>query len=159
METEITKIEGYTIVYEPRDKTFYLRDSYGETVGQGKTQDEVEEQAKKLAKRGFKPVAALRRSNLELELGRVTSINLADQSVRFAFDEKRKSAWGYESRGAIKFGLRYGSGGLYELTDQNQSIKEQVDGLLVEHKRIEEQIQDLMKQLEKPINLEYFNLK
>ena len=88
METKIAEVEGYTIVYEPRDKLFYLKDASGEVVGQGKTQDEVEEQAKKLAKHGFKPVAALRRGNLELAPGRVTSINLADQSVRFSFDKK-----------------------------------------------------------------------
>lgn len=155
METKIAEFEGFTIVYEPRDKMFYLKDADGEVVGQGKTQDEVEEQAKKLAKRGFKPVAALRVARLELEPGRVTSINLADQSVRFSFDEKNHSAYG--SRGAIKVNLRY-SPGMYEMTDQNRSIKEQVDGLLAEYKRIEEQIRDLMKQLEKPINLDYFNL-
>ena len=61
-------------------------------------------------------------------------------------------------RGAAKFGLRYGSA-LYELTDHNQSIKEQVDGLRAEIAKLEEQAKDLIAQLEKPINLEYFNLK
>ena len=52
---EIGKIEGYTIIYEPLDKAFYLYDARQEVVGQGKTQDEVEEQAKKLSKHGLRP--------------------------------------------------------------------------------------------------------
>lgn len=157
METEITEVEGYRIVYEPRDKMFYLKDADNETVGQGKTQDEVEEQAKKLAKHGFKPVAALKHGNLELDTGRVTSINIASQSLRFSFDEKKRSRWGVE-RGAIKCTLRFGSG-LYELTDHNQSIKEQVDGLSAEIDKLQEQAKGLIKQLDKPINLEYFGLQ
>jgi len=156
METKIAEVEGYTIVYEPRDKAFYLKDANGDVVGQGKTQDEVEEQAKKLAKRGFEPIAALRGGHLELEPGRVTSINLAEQSVRFSFDEKKHTTYG--SRGAIKVGLRY-SPALYELTHQNQSIKEQTDGLREQMNSLEEQIKGLFKQLEKPINAKYFGLQ
>lgn len=157
METKITEVEGYTIVYEPRDKAFYLKDASGEIVGQGKTQDEVEEQAKKLAKQGFKPIAAVMITGMKVDLGRVTSINLANQSVRFSYDDKQQSIWG-GTRGATKVGLRYGAN-LFELTNQNQSIKEQVDGLLAERDKIEEQIKELKSQLEKPINLAYFNLK
>ena len=158
METKIAEVEGYTIVYEPRDKAFYLKDAGGEVVGQGKTQDEVEEQAKKLAKHAFKPVAAVLTGNLKLELGRVTSINLGDQTIRFAFDEKKQSAWGGGGRGAIKTSLRHGSKA-YELTDQNKSLAEDVEDRRQQIAMLEDQIKALIAQLEKPINLEYFNLK
>ena len=147
---KITEVQGYTIDYEPGHKKFYLKDSEGEIVGQGKTQQEVEDQAKKLAKRGFKPIAALKRSNLVLDMGRVTSLNLADHSVRFSFDDRKGS-------GAIKARLSYGTE-IYELTDYNRLIKEQIDGLFAETQRIEKRIRDLMEQLEKPINLKYFDL-
>ena len=155
METKITEVEGYTIVYEPRDKAFYLKDTEGETVGQGKTQDEVEEQAKKLAKSAFKPVVALKVTGLRLATGRVTSLNLGGESVRFSYDDKRQTGWG--GRGATKEQLRYA--GLYVLTDLNKSLVEDVEDRQQQIAMLEDQIRALIAQLEKPINLAYFNLE
>lgn len=147
MDVIIATLEGYTIGYDPRGKEFYLKDSEGEVVGQGKTQEDVEEQAKKLSKSGFKPIAAFRKGLLELNGGRVTSLNMADNSVRFSADGKS----------SVKVSLRYDRG-LFELTAHNELIKHKVDALLVESHKTEEQIKELLNQLDKPISLEYFGL-
>ena len=147
MTITIATLEGYTIDYDPRGKKFYLIDSDGEVVGQGKTQEDVEEQAKKLSKSGFKPIAAFRKSILQLQSGRVTSLNMADHSVRFSADGKSST----------KVSLRYDRG-LFELTAYNQLIKNQVDALVVESHKVEEQIKELLNQLDKPMDLEYFGL-
>lgn len=148
METKIAVVKGYTVVYETRDRSFKLLTSDGQEVGSGKTQDEVEAQADKLAKQGYKfPIAAMQAAFQNLQLGRVTSVNLSEKSVYFVTDASRRRC---------KEKLRYSH--LYEATERNLQLANEVATRRSQIEKIEENIRELMGMLENPINLEYFNL-
>lgn len=156
METIIGEVKGYTMFYDNRNHLFTLRDSEGEEVGSGKTQEEVEEQADKLSKEGYKfPIEALQHSMLYLYAGRVTSINPSDKSVRFV--RAKVEGDRFYGGGHTKEKLRYSH--LYEATEANQKIAGEVANRRAQISQLEGEIENLLCQLEKPINLEYFGLK
>lgn len=145
----ITK--SYTILYDEKRKLFILQDAEDNEVASGATQDEVEVKAGKLSKQAFKfPIPALKVSRLNLEKGRVTSVNTDNKSGYFSHDDKR-----YGSHEKLR--LRYDHA--YELTEANSRIYEQVEECRSQIKQVEEKISGLIDQLEKPINLSYFGLK
>ncbi|MDO9334145.1 MAG: hypothetical protein Q7T57_06455, partial [Dehalococcoidales bacterium] len=86
MEVKIASIKGYNIFYDTSDKRFELRNEDGEVVGQGKTQEEVEKQAELLSKKQFSPITAFMKYDMDLASGRVTSLNLDEQTVWFVPD-------------------------------------------------------------------------
>lgn len=153
MQTEITKYKGYTIVYERRDKSFHLIGADGESVASAKTQDELECQADKIVKLSFPfPIPALEVSGRTMKRGRVTSLNPDDQSIRFSYDEK--SSWHSHS----KHHLRDSYTPVYEATDHNEAIAVQLDEKEAHIRATEEEMRGLIRGLEKPINVTYFNL-
>lgn len=152
METRLGEVKGYKLVYDTYAKIFRLKDSDGETVGEGLTQDEVERQAEVLRRSAYAfPISALivGRGG-RLEFGRVTSLNIGDWSVRFAWDDKSQGSH-------RKVDLRYGHS-LYEATEANKAIGKQLDAKADEVKRLDAEMALLIKQLEKPIGSERFGL-
>lgn len=155
MATIITEVKGYTITYDSNSRLFYLVNSDGEDAGFGKTQDEVEAQADKLSKAEFTfPIQAFLVQNLRLASGRITSINLSDRSVRFVPDQEANA---YQLRGHTKQRLQYTH--LYEATEANKDISHLITAARNQISQLEQQIKELWEQLEKPISLDYFNLK
>lgn len=153
MQTKITTYKGYTIVYESGAKEFHLLADDGEPVASAKTQDELEHQADKIVKLSFPfPIPALEVSGRTAKRGRVTSLNPSDRSIRFAYNEK--SHWQSHS----KCHLRYGHSSVYEATDHNQAIAVQLDDKEAHIRATEEEMRELLKGLEKPMDLAYFNL-
>jgi len=149
METEVGKFRSYTILYGNRDRLFHLRDTDGQDVGSGKTQEEVEEQAKKLIKLAYKfPIEALSVSGLSVFKGKVTSLNPSDYSVRFVYAKERL---------VTKERLRGGSN-IYEATEANKEIADQIDIARGHIKETEGRIKSLIGRLERPMNMEYFKL-
>lgn len=143
---KVGDVKGYEVTYEPRDKLFYLVDSDGERVAQGKTQEEVEAQAPKLSKQKHgMPIEAFIKSGLKLELGNVTSVNPADKSVRFVKAKEPDSRY---SPSHVKIRLRYGEK-LHEATASNRQLAEKVDILHGQIKQKEQEIEQLMKQIKK----------
>ncbi len=154
MQTEVGKFRGYTILYDSRDRLFRLRDADGQDVGSGKTQEEAEEQAKKLIKLAYKfPIEALKVSNLYVSRGKVTSLNPSDCSMRFVFAKDQASLYGT----VMKVHLRRGPD-IYEATEANKEIANQIDVARGHIKEIEGRIPSLIEQLERPMNMEYFKL-
>jgi len=153
METKIGEVKGYTITYDARDKLFYLKNPEGDEVGSGKTQDDVEQQADKLAKQDFTfPVPALLRGGTYfLHLGKVTNVNLKNKSCRFVYQEKGL----YLSHTKVHLS----SANAYELTEHNNDIYQKVTALREQIDQLQGEIKGLMNQLEKPINLDFFGLK
>ena len=151
MKTEIGEVKGYKIVYDSQGREFKLLNSDGECVGSGKTQEEVEAQAEKLSKQQYTfPIQALRVSGQELRPGRVTSINLSDESVRFVYDVK---PWGTTH---TKVTLRYSD--VYEATAHNQEIAEKIAKRREQIEELSAQIGVLLAGLEVKLNTEYFKL-
>ena len=153
METKIGEVKGHTITYATQDKLFHLRNAEGEEVGSGKTQDDVEQQADKLAKQSFPlPIQALLKGGgYSLRLGRVTSVNLDDRSCRFVYQEKELG------RSCAK--VRLGHTDAYELTEHNNDIHQKVREIEEHIDRLRNECAGLIENLEKPINLAYFGLK
>jgi hypothetical protein len=148
---KIGTARGYTILYDEKRKLFVLQDAEENEVASGATQQDVELKAEKLSKQAFKfPIPALKVSHLSLEKGRVTSVNADDRSAYFARDDKT-----YGSHTKLRFAYDHA----YELTEANRRLYEQVEEYRSQIKQIEEKIRNLIGQLEKPINLEYFGLK
>jgi len=151
METKIGEVRGFVIVYDTKDKLFHLRNADNEEVGSGKTQEEVEKQADTLAKQAYRfPISALIISGNRLELGKVTSINIEDKSVRFVYAEKGF----YHSHTKVHLG----HSNLQELTEHNEEITNQVKARWDKIAEIEDEVKALIDKLDKPINLAYFNL-
>lgn len=151
METKIGEVKGYAIVYDTHDKLFHLRNSDNEEVGSGKTQEDVEKLADKMAKQSYQfPIPALRAGGNRLDQGKVSSLNIEDKSVRFVYGEKDS----YRSH--VKEHLRYSH--LHELTKHNEEIFGQVKARQNKLQEIEGEIKTLIDKLDKPINLAYFNL-
>lgn len=151
METKLGEVKGYTITYDTRDKLFRLKNKNGDEVGSGKSQDDVELKAEKLSKQPFKfPIVALKVSHLSIEKGRVTSFNADDRAAYFSFDNK---SYGSHMK------LRLGCDKAYELTEANSRLYDEVFKCRSQIKEIEGKIESLIKELEKPINLDYFGLK
>ena len=152
METRIGEVKGYSIYYDTRDKLFRLKDGEGNEVGKGKTQDEVEKQADKLAKMAFTfPILALIEEGLSLKPGKVTSVNIEGRSCMFIYTEKE----GYYSK--TKVHLRYSR--VHERTPNNEATYLEIKAKRDEIKQAEEEITALIAKLEKPIDLDYFSLK
>jgi hypothetical protein len=148
---EIGTTRGFTILYDYRRKLFILKDTEGNEVASGPTQDEVEAKAEKLSKRAFNfPISALKVTNLNVYKGRVTSVNADDRSAYFAYDDKTLGS--HE-----KLHLRYNQP--YELTEANAQIAGQVEEYRKQIAEIEGKVKSLISQLEKPIDLAYFGLK
>lgn len=155
METEVGKFRSYTILYNSRDRLFHLRDADGQDVGSGKTQEEAEEQAKKLIKLAFKfPVEALKVINLYVSRGKVTSLNPADPSIRFVFAKDQAAPYGTVMKVYLKW-----SQGIYEATEANKEIADQIDIARGHIKEMEGRIKNLIERLERPMDMEYFKLK
>lgn len=151
MGTKVGKAKGYDIIYDSKDKLFHLCDSAGEEVGSGTTQQEVENQADKLAKQAYRfPIAAFLVSGNGVKEGKVTSLNIENKSVRFS-DADKSSYYG-----RVKLHLNYK--GLYEMSEDNREILDQVRAKRGAIQEIENEIQLLIAHLEKPIDLAYFNL-
>lgn len=149
METKIAEVQGYTVVYDSYDREFHLRDSGGDRVGSGKTQEEVEAQAEKLNKQQFAfPIPALRVSGPDIHPGRVTSINLGDESVRFAYDVKGSS---HEK-------VRLYHSSVYEATPHNQDIAAEVASRRKQMEELLAQIRCLIAGLDQKLDREYFKL-
>lgn len=153
METKIGEVKGYTIFYDSTVKEFRLRDALGEEVGSGKTQDAVEEQAKKLSKQAYKfPIPAVLATYRSAERGKVTSVNLDNRSMRFVYEEKTY----YQSHTKIHLG----SGDkVFELTHPNEQLLTEIQSRRANIETIDKEIEELVKRFEKPIGLKYFNLK
>lgn len=150
MGTKIGKAKGYDIIYDSSDKLFHLCDSAGEEVGSGKTQQAVENQADKLAKQAYHfPIAVLLVSGDGLHEGKITSLNIEDESVRFTDADK-------SYYGRLKLRLNYRN--FYQMTEGNREILDQVRAKRGAIQEIENEIRLLIGHLEKPINLAYFNL-
>ena len=142
---------GFTIIYDEKRKLFVLQNAQGDEVASGATQEIVEVKAEKLSKQAFNfPIHALRVSGDHLQQGRVTSVNLDDNSAYFAYDDKT-----YGSH--TKLRLRYDHA--YELTEANSRICAEVAKYLEQIKEIEDKIKSLISQLEKPIDFSYFGMK
>ena len=148
---KIGTARGYSILYDERKKLFILEDTEGNELASGATQEEVETKAEKLSKQAFKfPIPALKVSRLSLSKGRVTSFNADNKSAYFTFDDKT-----YGSHQKLRLNYDHA----YELTEANNRIYEQVEQYRSQIKAIEDMIESLIKQLEKPIDLAYFGVK
>ncbi len=154
LEIKIASIKGYDIFYATRDRRFELRNQDGEVVGQGKTQDEVEKQAELLSKKQFSPIAAFKQYDVVLEPGRITSLNIDEQTVWFVPEKKTGPSW---ERTRQKVSLRH-STSMFEATEKNQEIAKVVESKVAEIHRIEKDIESLISTMEKVVNLAYFGL-
>ncbi|MBA7568637.1 hypothetical protein ES708_10371 [subsurface metagenome] len=152
METRIGEFRDYGIFYDSRNKKFILKDSEGEEVASGKTQDEVEAQAEKIAKAAFKfPIPALVVEGDRTYAGKITSLNIDDKSCIFSYDGSHP----YHSRTKIRLSHQKA----YPLTRHNGYIHKEIAGKMIAIERLQEQIRDQTKLLEKPIDAEFFGLK
>ncbi|GAI19473.1 unnamed protein product [marine sediment metagenome] len=111
---KIGTIRGFTIIYDESRRLFVLHDTQNDEVASGATQADLELKAKELSRQAFKfPIPALKVSGLSLDQGRVTSVNMDDQSAYFAFDNK---TYQHHSK------LHLRSADAYELTEANSRI-------------------------------------
>lgn len=158
METKIAERKGYQMFYDSGQKLFSLKDAEGDVVGQGKTQDEVEQQADKLSKQKYQfPIKAFQISQLFVYPGKVTSLNLSDRSIYFVYDPSPEGDTPYRYRTRSKERLVYCN--VYEATQANEDIIEQVSSRREGIKNLEGEVKDLLSRLENKMNLQYFNLK
>jgi len=148
---KISEVRGYTVFYSSEYKQFILRDKEENEVARAKTQEQVELQIEKLVKLAYKfPIPAFKLHYAgEVMKGRITSLNPDDKSAYFAYDDKRLGS--HEK-------VRLISDRVFEITEANTIIHEQVIQYHAEIKSIEGKINALIQQLEKPINREYFGL-
>lgn len=150
MGTKIGTVDGYSIEYDRRDRLFHLVNAAGEDVGSGKTQEDVEAEAKKLSKQKWTfpiPVIISYRGPAEFQRGRVTSVDLGHNAVWFVASDGSRSK-------------RYLSGEtFYEATTNNQDILPKVAACRQRIKAIEGEIEQLKRGLDCPVDLAYFGLK
>lgn len=151
-ETQIGVIKGFYMSYNTRVKRFYLRDKEGQELGNKETQDAIETLAAKMAKQSFPlPIKAIEASNLKLRSGRITSVNPDDRTAYFSLDEKS----GYYSHTKVRLNYSH----VFERTEKNEKTMQLVEQYHLDIKRVEDKIEELIKELEKPIDLAYFGLK
>lgn len=148
---EIGTTKGFTIFYDRGQKLFILKDTQGIEVATAASQAELEAEAVKLSKLAFKsPIPALKVDRLTLRKGRVTSFNPDDKAAFFSFDDKRHFSH-------TKLKLQWDHA--FELTEANSRIYERVEEWHRQIEGIEEKIKELISNLEKPLNLSYFDIK
>ena len=148
---DIGPIKGYRMFYDPKEHIFRLLDTEENEVASAPTQAELEKKAGELSRQSFKlPIpAALTRSGA-VDKGRITSVSIESQSVYFVEDNR------HHTKTKIKF--PYGHR-LFELTELNEEICTQVEGLINQRKELGTKIEELISQLEKPIDRDYFGMK
>lgn len=149
---KIGAVKGHTIVYNPDRKLFVLEDAEGNNLASAPTQAELEEKANKLWKQKYKfPVPAVYlMGSLYYKKGRITSLNPEAREVYFSFEDK--DSYGTREK------IRLSRADLYELTDANVQLCDQIDHYRGQIKELEAKINSLMKQFEKPITPEYFGI-
>ncbi len=151
---KIKEAYGFNLYYDEGRRRFILTDTDGTEVGYGNNQDEAETKAKALSKREFKRIKIfLVRTEGQVILGELTSLNRDEPSAWVSMEQSRNT-WG---SGREKISLKYDSS-YYEATEPNMriavTIKQKRDAI---DQTINE-IDELIKQLEHPINQEYFGI-
>lgn len=142
--------EGFTTYYDPAGKKFYLTDPEGNEVAAEDTQEKVEGAISQLIKDRFKlPIIAVRSSGNKYCKGRITSVNLDNNTAWFAYDDKQR-------RSAEKIYL--GHADTWELTPANLVLVTQINELQDKQTELDKQIRQLEKQFEKPIDRQHFRV-
>lgn len=146
---KIGEKQGYSIFYDPERKLFCLRDAEDNEVASASTQEKVEEQIPEITKQAFKlPIPAILSRHSSVEKGRITSLNLHQETVYFSYDDK--------SHGRTeKVSLRYDKS-IFELTGANEKVVSQIEERVAHRKKLDDEIETLKKQFEKPIDTKYF---
>jgi|GEM_PF-3861627 len=149
---DIGTIKGYKIKYDTGRKLFLLFDADGNEVASGFVQEEVEDKAKKLAKKSFVPFEAMKPVyESQVRYGRVTSVNMDEQSVMFVYtDTPHRHA--HEK-------IRFQHSELYLRTDHNEQIMAQIAAVQATINEQRAQIKDLQGELENRIGLEFFGVE
>jgi len=152
MGTKICTFQDYELYYEGNS---YQRDFYAiqdrEVITRAPTQDALEKKLKGMNKQGFKriPIMEIHRpyynDSYTIAFGEVTSLNRDDKEVWVSFSGKRS-----------KSGLGYCP--YHEKTEANIAIARQIIAKRKEVSRIEMEIDELRKSMEKPINKAYFGI-
>jgi hypothetical protein len=147
-EVKVGSRDGYDTFYDPSSKKFRLRDSAGNEVASGDTQDEIDREIGQLVKNALKlPVLAIMWTYHKWEHGRITSVNLQNNTAWFLDDKTRRHAEKVHLGGRAE---------LFELTPANEALAKEVDDLLVKQKELEKQVEALRAKFEKPITHKYF---
>jgi hypothetical protein len=148
-EVKVGSRDGYDTFYDPNNKVFRVRDSQGNEITHGDTQDKVDKDIIQLVKTALKlPVLAVMWYYHKWERGRITSVNLEANTAWFSFDDKTR-------RHAEKVHLG-GRADLFELTPANEALAKEVADLLIQQSGLEKRIEALGEKFEKPISREYF---
>jgi hypothetical protein len=149
-KVKITEVQGLQIWYDGRGKIFTLENAQGDVLGSGKTQDEVEEQAKVYAKAAYHfPINAFESYGMNVKPVKLTSVNI-----------KGKALWLVRENGErTKHSFSYGGDSIFEITPHNQEIVTKVHALRDKIDLLEQEAREAIKDLEKPINKEYFGLQ
>ncbi len=145
MQVKIKDVQGYQIVYDTEFKRFELKTSTGELEASAPTQLELENKVIKLSKAEFSPIEAY----YNLNSGRITSVNLDEQEAWFSYDKKTY----LNTR--TKVSLKYNTN-LYAKSPNNNSIKTQVDAKHEQRDKLYNEIIELQKKLDSPLDLAYF---
>ena len=148
MKIEVGKRDGYTISYDPQKKEFILTDLQREDVATSESQEQLEKQIPDLIKQALKlPVAGLIERYGRWQTGRITSVNIGDRSAWFSFDNKSRQH-------AEKVNLNHSE--IYAITPKNQTVIEKIQEHAQHIKDLTNQIVLLEKELESPIDLQFF---
>ena len=148
-EIKVGAKDGFATFYDPVEKRFILRDPDGNEVGSGITQEKTEGKISELLRSRLKlPVRAIFWYYGIPHCGRVTSATLQQDSVWFAWDDKKLGR-------AAKVHLG-GAAQLWELTPANEQRIIEIGALQNQAKELQAKIGDMVSQLEKPISREYF---
>ncbi len=151
MQHKIKEVQGYQVVYDDSDKNFKLLNAEGDMVAFSAAQESVERKVEELKKLGFNfPIRAIYNHTL----GRVTSLNVSDRSVRFVPDEPDDKKWGYRS----KYKVDLSHSGLFEETEENKVICQNIQAQEDNVRMIRENIKSLEGELKDPFNHEYFHV-
>lgn len=149
-KVKVNEKDGYTVFYDSRTKHFCLNDKEGNELAIADTQGKVEAEIPKLAKQAHKlPIAAIKASYCGVSRGRITSVNVAGGTAFFSYNDKARGT-------TDKVYLRQGHN-LFELTPGNEKIGSKIEETLEQRNRLNEQIEALKEQFEKPINAETFS--
>ena len=143
--------KGFVIAYDARRKLFLLYNANDDEVGSGGKQEDVEKQADKLAKLRFQfPIPAFTVNGVHVEEGKVTSLNVDDQSIWVVLPSKY---------GGSRSKARLSYCHIHEATERNKEVVEKIATQVLEMDKKREEIEALVATLDKRINLEYFGLK
>ena len=155
MSIIINEIYGYQLSYDEVKKRFVIIDTDGTELAHAPTQDEAEVKAKALSKQEFSRIWIMRvRTEGEITMGEITSLNRDEKSAWVSM-KISKDSWG---SGRQKINLKYDRG-LYEATETNLKIIEDIRLKREILTEIRLEIEGLIDTLEKPINLSYFGLE